>query len=537
MPVDELFDEDIKGSPASPVLYSSPINRVDGYNAEFSKAVETTLLDPRSKRAFKLYFIVMVGFLNAVSSGFDGSLMSGINAMDQYLNYFGYEQVGVSTGIVFMIYIVGNVVGAFFAGPLSDIWGRRGGMFTGACFILIGAAIIASAQNASAFLGGRFILGFGISISTTAAPTWVTELAPPQWRGRLGGLYNSCFFIGSIPATGAMVGTQKMNSTWAWRLPLVLQIFPPIIVLCCCWFCPESPRWYVQKGRLDKAREVLVGYHSNDGKTNPVIELQLKEFQDAIEVKKHEPFWDYSGLFKDKNSRWRMLCLVLMVCCVNGQLAGNGLITYFLPTLMSNAGVKSKHRQLVYNFANSFLSAFGAFSGAALTDRIGRRRRLYIGAFALAVLLAMVAALSSAYGKADNANTAGANASIVMVFLFGIVYSFTYTPLQALYCAEVLRQDIRAKGMGVHILISNVAGFINTFGNSVGLGRLGWKYYFVFVGWDLVASILWFLFCVETRGRTLEELEDVFNSAWPAMVSARKIKVAIKTSGQVDTVE
>ncbi|KAK0492656.1 general substrate transporter [Armillaria luteobubalina] len=407
-------------------------------------------------------------------------------------------------------------------------------MFTGACFILIGAAIIASAQNASAFLGGRFILGFGISISTTAAPTWVTELAPSQWRGRLGGLYNSCFFIGSIPATGAMVGTQKMNSTLAWRLPLVLQIFPPIIVMCCCWLCPESPRWYVQKGRLDNAREVLVSYHSNDGKTNPVIELQLKEFQDAIEVKKREPFWDYSGLFKDKNSRWRMLCLVLMV---NGQLAGNGLITYFLPTLMSNAGVKSKHRQLVYNFANSILSAFGAFSGAALTDRIGRRRRLYIGAFALAVLLGMVAALSSVYGKADNTNTAGANASIAMVFLFGIVYSFTYTPLQALYCAEVLRQDIRAKGMGVHILISNIAGFINTFGNSVGLGRLGWKYYFVFVGWDLVASILWFLFCVETRGRTLEELDDVFNSAWPAMASARKIKFVIKTSSQVDVLE
>lgn len=204
---------------------------------------------------------------------------------------------------------------------------------------------------------------------------------------------------------------------------------------------------------------------------------------------------------------------------------------------MSNAGVKSKHQQLVYNFANSILSAFGAFSGAALTDRIGRRRRLYIGAFTLAVLLAMVAALSSAYGKADNVNTAGANATIAMVFLFGIVYSFTYTPLQALYCAEVLRQDIRAKGMGVHILISNIAGFINTFGNSVGLGRLGWTYYFVFVGWDLVASILWFLFCVETRGRTLEELEDVFNSAWPAMASARKIKVAIKTSGQVDVLE
>ncbi|KAF9455229.1 hypothetical protein BDZ94DRAFT_1120975, partial [Collybia nuda] len=81
--------------------------------------------------------------------------------------------------------------------------GRRGGMFIGGLFILVGSAIITAAQNVGTFLGGR--------------------LAPPQWRGRLGGMYNSCFFIGSMPATGAMVGTIKLHSTWAWRLPLLLQ--------------------------------------------------------------------------------------------------------------------------------------------------------------------------------------------------------------------------------------------------------------------------------------------------------------------------
>ena len=115
----------------------------------------------------------------------------------------------------------------------------------GGLFILIGSAVITSAQNVHAFMGGRvgsdhtiylscfhnqqFVLGFGVSISTTAAPTWVTELAPPQWRGRLGAFYNSCFFIGQMPATGAMVGTIKMNSTWAWRLPSILQVIPPTI--------------------------------------------------------------------------------------------------------------------------------------------------------------------------------------------------------------------------------------------------------------------------------------------------------------------
>ncbi|ESK86811.1 hexose transport-related protein [Moniliophthora roreri MCA 2997] len=528
----EFVPEKLKAHASAP----TPLAKIEEvYNTEYEKALVNTKLDPLSKRSFQLYFIVVVGFLNAVSSGFDGSLMGGINAMQQYLDYFGEETVGASTGIVFMIYVVGNCVGSLFAGPVTDLFGRRGGMFTGGTFILFGSAIITAAQNKGMFLGGRFLLGFGIAISTTAAPTWVTELAPPQWRGRLGALYNSCFFIGSIPATGAMVGTEKMNSTWAWRLPLILQVVPPVIVMSCVFFCPESPRWLVQKGRIDKAEEILIRYHGTDGQKNAVVELEMKEFKESIEAKKFEPFWDYSPLFSSANRRWRMLALSLM--CVNGQLAGNGLITYFLPVMMKNAGVQSRHTQLVYNFANSILSAFGAFLGASVTDRIGRRKRLYIGAFVLACLLSIVAALSANYGNAGNTNKNGANASITFIFLFGIAYSFTYTPLQALYCAEVMSQDMRAKGMAIHILISNCAGFINTFANSVGLKRLGWKYYFVFVGWNLCASVLWFLFCVETRGRTLEELDVIFDQPWPARASTRKVKVAVKGEGEVEVLD
>ncbi|KAF9264331.1 general substrate transporter [Marasmius fiardii PR-910] len=551
-------EEDFKHVP--PTSTVTPLPKIEEvYNTEYEKALANTSLNPLSKRSLQLYFIVIVGFLNAVSSGFDGSLMGGINAMDQYRSFFHEETVGKSTGIVFMIYIVGNCVGSFVAGPVTDITGRRGGMFIGGAFILIGSAVITAATGRGMFLGGRFLLGFGIAISTTSAPTWVTELAPPQWRGRLGALYNSCFFIGSIPATGAMVGTAKMNSTWAWRLPLLLQVGPPVIVMSCVWFCPESPRWLVQKGKPDKAKEILLKYHGTDGQTNPIVELEMQEFQRSIEAKKFEPFWDYSPLFSSASRRWRMLSLSLMVKlistglfreliafplvsldgqCVNGQLAGNGLITYFLPVMMQNAGVTSEHTQLLYNFANSILSAFGAFLGASVTDKIGRRKRLYIGALVLAALLAIVAALSANYGKSGNTNKNGANASITFIFLFGIAYSFTYTPLQALYCAEVMSQDMRAKGMAVHILISNCAGFINTFANSVGLQKLGWKYYFVFVGWNVCASILWFLFCVETRGRTLEELDEVFNQPWPARASARKVKVAVsKESGDVEVLD
>ncbi|KAJ7688308.1 general substrate transporter [Mycena rosella] len=524
------FDDEIRS--ASDTNAQTPVAIAEVYNPKLKAALAKTSLNGWSRRSFMLYFVVMIGFLNAVSSGFDGSLMGGINVMPQYLNYFNYSSVGKSTGIVFMIYVSGNCAGALIAGPATEVYGRRGGMFLGGLFILVGSIVSVTAQSRGAFLGGRFVLGFGIAISTTAAPTWVTEIAPPQWRGRLGSMYNSCFFIGSIPATGSMVGSAKLNSTWAWRLPLILQIAPPLIVMSCVWFCPESPRWLISRGRTEEARQILIDYHSNDGQSNAIIELEMAEFQEQIAVKREAPFWDYSALFSTRNRRWRMVCLTLM--CINGQLAGNGLITYFLTVVLQNAGVTSTHTQLVYNFANSILSAFGAFSGAALTDRVGRRRRLWIGSFVLACLLAMVGALSSKYGQKGNTNVAGANASIAFIFLFGLVYAFTYTPLQALYCAEVMSQDMRAKGMAVHILISNIAGFINTFANSVGLANLNWRYYFVFVAWDVVASVLWYFLGVETHGRTLEELDVIFDAHWPARASTQKVVVKLKADGSVD---
>ncbi|KAH9939329.1 general substrate transporter [Epithele typhae] len=531
---DSFDDADMKGSVRSPTFEGRVEETV--FKPELKEAIDNSKLDPWSRRAVALYFICMVGFMNAVSSGFDGSLMGGINAMDQYLNYFHYTSTGSATGIIFLIYVVGQFAGAFFAGPAADRFGRRGGMAVGCTIILIGASVVTAAQNPGMFLGGRFVLGFGIAISTTAAPMWVTELAPAHWRGRLGAAYNSCYFVGAIPATGIMVGSVNFNSTWAWRLPLLLQVIPPTIVLSCLWFCPESPRWLVSRGHIEEARAVMMAYHSVDGKsTNPLIEFQLREFQEMIQVRKMEPVWDYSALWRSANARWRVVSLALM--CWNGQLAGNGLITYFLPVILKNAGVTSSHTQLLYNFANNLLSCAGAFTGAALTDRMPRRARLYIGSILLAALLATVAALSGAYGKAGNTNVDGAHATIAMIFLFGITYSFVYTPLQALYCAEVLDQEMRAKGMAVHVIIANSAGFINTFANSVGLQRWGYKYYFVFVVWDVIAGVLWFLFGAETRGRTLEELDEVFNQPWPAFAGARKVKVVVKESGDREVVE
>ena len=123
-------------------------------------------------------------------NGYDGTLMSSINAMDTFHDHFGTRMQGSGTGLLFSIYAIGNLVGAVFAAPASDTFGRRFGMSIGSLVIIVGTIIEATAPKVAQFIGGRFLIGVGISLTNTAAPIYLVEVVLPQWRGLFGGLYN-----------------------------------------------------------------------------------------------------------------------------------------------------------------------------------------------------------------------------------------------------------------------------------------------------------------------------------------------------------
>lgn len=132
-------------------------------------------------------------------NGYDGSVMSSINAMDQWHDHFKVGKVGSQLGLVMAIYTAGQIVGSFLTGFVIDLLGRRGGMAVGSVFIIIGSVVQATSNPLAAFIAGRFITGIGVPMCTTAAPTFIVEMAYPTWRGLAGGLYNVLgWYIGSM---------------------------------------------------------------------------------------------------------------------------------------------------------------------------------------------------------------------------------------------------------------------------------------------------------------------------------------------------
>ena len=117
--------------------------------------------------------------------------MGAINAMKPYQDSFGLDGEGSTTGIVFMIYSVGQIAAFPFVSPLADGFGRRWCMFIGCFLVLVGTAVQGSAHTLPQFVGGRFLLGFSASVASAAAPAYTVELAHPAYRGTMAGMYNN----------------------------------------------------------------------------------------------------------------------------------------------------------------------------------------------------------------------------------------------------------------------------------------------------------------------------------------------------------
>ncbi|KAK7056820.1 hypothetical protein VNI00_002537 [Paramarasmius palmivorus] len=511
---------DVKGSiehvDTLPTAYGR--KKFSGPEERLAALEEAMKLDPGpanwSWPSLYMYFITFIICCCSGDSGFDSTVMGGVNGMLQFQQYFGMTGAGAKTSIVFGIYTIGSLCGTLPAAYLPDRFGRRFSMFFGNCVLIAGAVVTANATQMSMFLGGRFLTGFGCSCAATSAKSYLAEIVPPRTRGAYMGFLNSFYYIGQMTASGMMVATNRWPNELSWRLPLYIQVVPAAINAIFVFTCPESPRWLASVGKQDQARRLLAYFHSKDGNINsPVIDIEMDDIEEKIEINGQDKrWWDFRPLFKTRPDRLRSYMCIIIGCF--GQLSGNGLITYFLPILIRNAGITDQGKQQTLNFVNSVTSYIGALAGSFTVDRFGRRKNLFWATATITCILAIVTGLLS-----ENGNAARSNAGITFIFLFMVVFSFGFTPMQALYPAEVLSYQARAKGLSFLNCVTQASSLINTFGLPVALERIGWKTYLIFVVWDIFECVIIYFFIVETKGLTLEEIGEVFEQPNPVQYS------------------
>jgi hypothetical protein len=278
------------------------------------------------------------------------------------------------------------------------------------------------------------------------------------------------------------------DSSWSWRLPTVVQCIIPSIIMVLVMFFPESPRWLLSHDRREEAIAIMAKYHGEGDANSPLVQLQLQQITDDFaQTRSDNPWWDFRELVNTRSARYRLMMVIAMAFF--GQWSGNNVVSYFLPSMLKQAGIVDANKQLLINAINPIFSMLAAIYGATLLDKLGRRKML-MGGLAGGLVAYIFLTAFTAHAAASNKLVYGV---IVAIYIFGICFAWGWTPLQTLYSVECLENRTRAKGSGLNFLFLNIAMVVNTYGISVGMEAIGWKLYLVFIGWICVELAFIFL--------------------------------------------
>ncbi|KAJ5625989.1 hypothetical protein N7510_002298 [Penicillium lagena] len=457
-----------------------------------------------------LNLMMIIPYLSSTTNGYDGSMLNGLQSMKQWQHFFdfpGGSRLGsLSNGVIF-----GQILAFPIAPWLCDHTGRRFPIFIGSALLVIGAILQCASQDYAMFLVSRMIIGFGGLIAVEASPMLVSELAYPTHRPVLVGYYNNLWYLGAMLAAWITYGTYFMgpNTSWAWRIPSLLQGFFPLLQVLFVYLLPESPRYLVQKDRHEEARKVLVKYHAGGDEESPLVDYEMKEIILHIQAAKSGSKTGYREFLSTRGNMHRLFIIIAVPCMM--QLSGNGLIAYYLHLILNSIGFTQDPQQLRINGGLTVFNLGVSIALSSLMEVAGRRKLFLfstVGMLTCYVIWTILSAINQERGFHDTSLGTGV---VVMIFMYQFFYNAGLNGPPWVYVTEVLPTHLRAKGTNVMQIASTCVLIFNGYANPVAMTAITWKYYIVYCCVIAVEIVLVYFWFPETKGHSLEEVALIFD--------------------------
>ncbi len=452
--------------------------------------------------------IVAVATIGGLLFGYDSGAVNG--TQPGLKAAFGLSEAGL--GFTVGSLLIGCFIGAFVAGRLADLLGRRGVMMLAAVLFLIGALVQGFAHLQWLFVLARIGGGMAVGAASVLSPAYISEVAPAGIRGRMTTVQQimiitgltAAFVVNYFLAAGAGDSTAPhWAGIAAWRWMYLMQAIPAAVFLVALGFIPESPRFLVSKGRSDEARHVLTRLF---GRTE--ADAKLAEIQASFTAD-HNP--RLSDILDPATRRIRPIVWAGLLLAVFQQLVGINVIFYYGATLWQLAGF-TEDQSLQINIVSGVVSIAACFVTIALVDRIGRKPLLLIGSAGMAAtLFALVYAFANgtvdAAGQLQLSPSLG-TVALVAANLYVIFFNVSWGPIMWVMLGEMFPNQIRGSALAV-------CGFAQWFANylvaqsfplmAAGLGLA--VSYSVYAVAAVVSFFLVRRFIHETKGKELEAME------------------------------
>ncbi|EKQ7195934.1 sugar porter family MFS transporter [Klebsiella oxytoca] len=456
----------------------------------------------------KIRLITLVSTIGGLCFGYDTGVISG--ALIFMKNDLGLTPL--QEGLVTSFLLFGAAIGSVGGGWLSDRQGRRKNILWVAVIFIFGALGTAVAWDMSSMIIARFILGLAVGCASVTVPIYISELARPAQRERLVTVNELMIVTGQFLAysVNASIVNFYPDISHNWRLMLAIPALPGALLWIGMLVMPESPRFFVRKGQIDKAVAVLKTIRRPEE-----VEQEIRDIQQVSQIGINH------GRFVDElKKKWVLqLILIGLMIVLATRVTGVNTIMYYAPTVLKATGLGDA-AAVTGAVANGVVSILATLLGMLLIGRHSRRKMFFTGQIGVTLSLVLIGLSFKLFFHMEtvdgvsglHANFTGASYIILALMLMFLTFMQGWiAPVFWLMLAEIYPLRMRGLGMGFAVFGLWIFDFIiqsifpillNSYGGGMTFG--------FFAVTNVIMQILLVKFLPETRGLTLEQIEQKF---------------------------
>ncbi|KAK4038342.1 general substrate transporter [Parachaetomium inaequale] len=494
---------------------------------------------------WKAYLICAFASFGGIFFGYDSGYINGVLGSQIFIDaveHIGAKEVGESnTSLIVSILSCGTFFGALIAGDLADFIGRRWTVILGCLIYLVGCVIqmiTGLGDPLGAIVAGRLVAGVGVGFESAVVILYMSEICPRKVRGALVAGYQFCITIGIMLASCVVYATKGRPDTGSYRIPIAIQFAWAIILAGGLLFLPDSPRYFVKKGKLTEATDALSRLRGQP-KTSEFIQVELAEIVANEEYERQlipstTWFGSWANCFKGSlfkaNSNLRKTILGTSMQMMQQWTGVNFIFYYSTPFLKSTGAISDTFLiSMVFTIINVLSTPISFWT----VERFGRRTILFWGALGMLICQFLVAIIGVTVGfnythpaptEADPDatlanNVSAVNAQIAFIAIFIFFFASTWGPGAWILIGEIFPLPIRSRGVGLSTasnwLWNTIIAVITPYMVGEKRGNMKSSVFFVWGGLCTCAFVYTYFFVPETKGLSLEQVDKMMEETTP----------------------